>query len=817
MLNKFDRTSILKITYSVVAFGFFFYFGLRYIGSNDFAVVLTWWLTLMMLGLSVQPLAIIVFHRFHDGGWVISKTLGIALCGWLMWFLSSCHILKFTRTASFVILFLCFFLSVLCFELTVRKKNRRQKYFDYYTPERISSIFSAEAIFFAFFVVWCYIKGYNPDAFGTERFMDYSYMMSLNRTDYMPAKDVWLSGNGINYYYVGQYMATFVTKLSGVGVAYGYNLSMMMLAAFGFSLPYSIGSNLMRIYLLDRRKVGTQKEEQLLRQIGSITEDNPKPFFRPVIAGVISGLAVSIAGNMHYPIYKYLYPKLQRMKGAEDIYKYWFPDATRFIGYMPETDDKTIHEFPIYSYVVGDLHAHVINTIFVFTVIAILFAWLLRRKNHMDALRAGVAVEEPDLKKEIFQKELILCAFFVGLFHMTNYWDFPIYFVVCGAVILFSNLVVYSFGKKAWILTAYQAALFVVEGILVSLPFTLSFDSISTSILLCDRHTAFSQLLILWGLPVSCVVIYFIILIRENAKMSAAQYRKGEPKKAWIRRFLENLSVVDLFVLTIGLCAIGLVLLPEVIYVKDIYSGSYKRANTMFKLCYQAFILFGLSMGFILTKHLTMPKNRSQKAFAVAGVLLFTSTLGYFNEALEAWFGGTYRTLDASAFLSDKAYEKDQAAIEYINENVKEQSVILEMSGLSYTFFNRISVFTGMETVLGWQTHEWLWRSSGTLDYPEIVTERHDDIIALYTAQDLESARALVAKYDIDYIYIGECEYVDGYAQVGNDEENSKRVHGSNYRRIDTNVSLLCSLGTVVFSTPEENGKPATYLIQIEK
>lgn len=816
MQNKFDRISILKITYAIIAFCYFFYFGLRYIGSDDFSAVLTWWLTLMLLGISVQPLAMMVFHRFHDGGWVFSKTLGIALAGWLMWFLSSCHIVKFTRTASFVILFICFGLSILCFELIIHKYNRKQKYFSYYNPSRISSILSAEAIFFAFLVVWCYIKGYNPDAFGTERFMDYSYMMSLDRTAYMPAKDVWLSGNGINYYYVGQYMATFVTKLSGVGVPYGYNLSMMMLAAFGFSLPYSLGVNLMRIFILDGRKIGSPKEEEKLRKIGSVTVDNPNPFFRPVFSGIISGLAVSIAGNMHYPIYKYLYPKLQRMNGAKDIYKYWFPDATRFIGYMPDTDDKTIHEFPIYSYVVGDLHAHVINTIFVFTVVAILFAWLLRRKEQMDAIRGGVAVEEPSLLKEVFQKELILCAFFVGLFHMTNYWDFPIYFVVCGAVILFSNLVVYSFGKKAWFLTAYQAALFIIVGIVVSLPFTLTFDSISTSILLCDKHTAFKQLLVLWGLPVGCILIYFIILIGEVSRKLAKS--KNEKNELWITRFIRNLSVVDLFVLTIGLCAIGLVLLPEIIYVKDIYSGAYKRANTMFKLCYQAFILFGLSMGYILVKYVSMPKSRAQKAFALAGIMLFSTTIGYFNEALEAWFGGSYRTLSASRFLSDNdTYSKDDAAIKYINENIKDQSVVLEMPGLSYTFFNRISVFTGMETVLGWQTHEWLWRSSGTLDYPAIVTERHDDVIALYTAQSEEIARFIIEKYGIDYIYIGECEYVDGYAQVGNEEDNTMRVHGSNYRKIDTNVNLLCSLGEVVFETPAEGGKPATYLIKIAK
>lgn len=816
-MNKLDRVSLLKIVYSLLAFCFFSYLGLRYMGTQDFSAVLTWWFTLLVLGLAVQPLAIMLFHRFHDGGWIFSKTLGIALCGWLMWFLSSCHILKFTRTNCWILLFVCLGLCVLCFELVVRRNNRKQRYLDYYTPGRLSSMLAAEAIFFAFLVAWCYIKGFNPDAYGTERFMDYSYMMSLSRTDYMPAKDVWLSGNSINYYYVGQYMATFITKISGLEVSYGYNLSMMMLAAFGFSLPYSLGANLMRTFIGDKQKQTiSQKEAKRLGAIGSITEEDGQTFFRPVAAGILSGLAVSIAGNMHYPIYKYLYPKLQRMNGATDVYSYWFPDATRFIGYMPDTNDKTIHEFPIYSYVVGDLHAHVINTIFVLTVLAVLFAWLLRRKEKMDAVRRGEEIEEPNLLREVFQKELLLAAFFVGLFHMTNYWDFPIYFVVCGAVILFSNLVVYSFKKKAWILTAYQAALFVIEGILVSLPFTLTFDSISTAINFCSSHTSPYQLLVLWGLPVFCVAVYFGILICEHARAAAKNKKAGGEKKPWIRSFLEHLQVTDLFVLTIGLCAMGLVLLPELIYVKDIYSGAYQRANTMFKLTYQAFILFGLSMGYILVKYVSMPRTRAQKAFAVAGLLLFSTTLGYFNEALEAWFGGNYKTLDATTFIRDDCNEDDAEMIEYINENIPEQSVILEMCGLSYTYFNRISVFTGMETVLGWQTHEWLWRSSGTLDYPEIVSQRHNDIITIYTSTDETVVRKLIEQYKIDYIYIGECELVDGYNQTNNSDADSRYVETGYFKKIDTNIELLCSLGEVVKEIPAGNGKNyATYLIKV--
>jgi hypothetical protein len=95
----------------------------------------------------------------------------------------------------------------------------------------------------------------------------------------------------------------------------------------------------------------------------------------PGISGLLAGAGVCIAGSMHYPIYKWIIPAYQKLKGIEPT-RYWFPDATRYIGYNPETTDKTIHEFPAYSFVLGDLHAHVINIPFVLTMLALILCFV---------------------------------------------------------------------------------------------------------------------------------------------------------------------------------------------------------------------------------------------------------------------------------------------------------------------------------------------------------------------------------------------------------------------------------------------------------
>ena len=80
-------------------------------------------------------------------------------------------------------------------------------------------------------------------------------------------------------------------------------------------------------------------------------------------------------------------------------------------------------------------------------------------------------------------------------------------------------------------------------------------------------------------------------------------------------------DVSDLFALITGLCAVGLILIPELVYVRDIYENGNARANTMFKLTYQAYILFALTMGYGIYRLLIVTRNKLSKV--LAGIVLF--------------------------------------------------------------------------------------------------------------------------------------------------------------------------------------------------
>lgn len=727
--------------------------------KEDFFSFFRWWLSVLVLGILFLPLTRKMFSSFHDGGYLFSKVIGIALSGYLMWLLSSLKILKFTEASCYIVLTGCLIFNGFLF-----LKSKKEEKMTFIDSNHVFPMIAEEVLFLFLFLLWAYIRGFRPEAHGTEKFMDYGFMAAMMRGDYMPPKDLWFSGNTINYYYVGQYMSTFLTKLSLNTVNVGYNLMLAMLAALSFMLPYSL------VYNITKNRFG----EKCLNRM-----------WIPRMAGILSGAGVSLAGNLHFTIYYWVVPTIRKILDIEGKFAdYWFPNSTRYIGYNPETTDKTIHEFPGYSFVLGDLHAHVINIIFVLTLLGILFAWLLYQKRSLDNREA----QRFQIKQEVLNPFIIIIGFFIGLFHTTNFWDFPIYYVVAGGVILFFNGVIYEFRLKTLWITALQGIFIITISELVSLPFTLNFDQISTEIMLAEAHTPLYQLLILWGLPV-ILIIGFLYELTSSVKYKS----KDDKPKFILFRFLNGLSPSDLYILVLGLCAIGLVILPEVIYIKDIYSGDYKRANTMFKLTYQAFIMFGICSGYIFMKFKKLHHFYWQKTFANITLFVFLTTLWYPVVSVKAWYikGKSfkdYKGLDAAKFLNAADNQEDYEAINWLNENIEGTPVILEAHGESYSDYGRVSVFTGLPTVLGWYVHEWLWRGD-----TDIVNKRAADIETIYTSTDQELVQTLIDKYEIEYIYVGKLEQTK-YNSLNND--------------------LLNKLGRIIYTGSEDNSN--TYIIQIE-
>ena len=175
-----------------------------YLLGGDVWTFWTWWLLALFMGMVAMPVTGRLFEGFEDKGWLFSKALAIAVTGFLTWFLAAVKLLPFTAAT-------CIGVSVICgilFHVQLKKG------IECYPSGKIQLIVREELLFFGIFLLWTYLAGFRPQAYGTEKFMDYGFMEAMMRSKTLPARDLWYSQGTINYYYGGQYFAVFLICIS---------------------------------------------------------------------------------------------------------------------------------------------------------------------------------------------------------------------------------------------------------------------------------------------------------------------------------------------------------------------------------------------------------------------------------------------------------------------------------------------------------------------------------------------------------------------------------------------------------------------------
>jgi Chlor_Arch_YYY domain len=687
---------------------------------NDLFLVVKWWAFIFLIGLIFLPVSGRIFRNFIDRGYLFSKVLGIAMVSFFVWFLSSLRIVPFTREAIFI--------SYGAALLIIYAAFKGYKEIADFKKINIAAFILEELLFLGGLIFWAYIRGIQPDIYGLEKYMDFGFVNSILRTRYMPPLDIWFSGKSINYYYYGHYVCAFLTRLSGIKSSITYNIMLSTIFSLTFSLSFSL---VMGIFYCCRKN--------------SVKS--------AVIAGLISAMLITFGGNLHSFIYAWVLPAAKSINLYHgNIQSYFYPDATRYIGYNPPTNDKTIHEFPFYSFVVSDLHGHVSNIPFVLTFIALLFVYIKRNDN----------------------KLLFLLAFLLSILYMTSTWDFIIYITVALFAFLYKSWTVYGYKIK----TVWKALLLFLEVFFLSqvlcLPYTINFKNMTGGVGIVSARTPLYQLLVLWGYQLFLTVCFVVFLWKRQSNIKL----KRESGLA-LETADSSHTISDIFIVILLISAAGLVLIPEVVYVVDIYGSTYQRANTMFKLTYQSFIMFGAASGYIIVRIVTGLKNKVKKgaaAFIFALILIMPMSYPYF--AVKGYYGSirpnSYKGLDGLNFM-DIRYHSDFMAIKWLMDNVKGQPVVLEASGDSYSDYERISMATGFPTVQGWFVHEWLWRGS-----PDAPSERAGEVQFIYESGDADMTSLYLEKYRVSYIVIGDLER-QKYAKL--------------------NEGKLLSLGDVVFSS----------------
>ncbi len=697
--------------------------------QTDIFLLFQWWSIFFVFGIAFFPFSTKIFSLFIDKGYIFSKIIGIVIVSYCILLLGVLHLVPFTR--SFAIL-IGVFLGVIFFSTNKSAISLLLLYW--------KKLFLEEVIFLIALFFWAYIRTHQPDIYGLEKYMDFGFVNSILRSTYFPPKDMWFTPFAINYYYFGHFITAVLTKISGIPSSSTYNLMLASLFAFTFTLSYSFIENI-TAYLLKE----TGKNKLTLR----------KQIFT-FLAGLVTAALVSMGGNLHI-LYIFFTPykndnplPLSSLSWAPQTIPnaYWYPNATRFIY-------NTIHEFPLYSFVVSDLHGHVLDIPIVLTIIGFLLHLFLSRK--------------------ITFLRLLFLSFFLSAAYMTNAWDGAIYILLSIFIIIYIHIVTalpkgkkiekaslyrIIFNSSFMINTIYDSLLIIAGFFIFSLPFSLFFQTgaiVHGIGILCApqfltnlqhigpflfeadhcQKSPLWQLLILYGFFYFFVLSFILFLTK-------------------IKKILKT----DFFILLLVFLATILITIPEFLYMKDIYPAHY-RANTMFKLTYEAFILLSLVSGYIIIRivfHIELLKTKIGRIgtvlFLFFTILLVSLVLLYPSFAINSYYANLkdQKTLDGTTYLK-ALHPDDYAAIGWINTHIKNQPVIVEAQGDSYTDYARISTNTGLPTILGWTVHEWLWRGSYDIPSPRIV-----DVQTIYETKNGKIAKQLLRKYNASYIYVGDLE-----------------------------------------------------------
>ncbi len=702
------------------------------------------WALIELIGLGGAPLAGVLLARLPGAGLGLGKVLGLLLVTWLVWIGGSLTIVPYGVLSAWTWIALVCALGLLAFVrgwegrravargepkgwLARRRWRRLAARAPEPDPLRTRLFWTAEAVFAVAFAVAVLLVAFSPDVWNTEKPMDMAFLNAANRADTFPPLDPWLSGSDINYYWLGHLAMAIVVKLTGVAPDHGYNLAVALILALTASAVFTVGATVWAAARGARGAVG---------------------------AGLAALGIVVVAGNLD---------------GARQLIADGGPLAA-FDWFAPSrVIDDTITEFPWFSFLLGDLHAHYLAL--PFTLLALAFV-------------LQVTLDGPRLRprgRAVF--ETLAVALALGMLYAINSWSYP---VMAGLLVL---------GTVAWMRDPRSAevrrgaaqwlpAVIALSALLV-LPFHLTFDPAAKGIGVVPDGRGFAGWLrdeaLLYGCIAAPLALLFLGRLRDTARpvRNLAWIAVGAAFALSILAGLDYAHVgllaallaVALYALAApGLAAplravwllaaggIACLLGPELLYVRDEFDGSdLYRMNTVFKLGYQAWVFLGLAaIGALAWRREWLPRRGFRMLVGLVIAAGFTAAAVYPIVGTYARKDGFDRspTLDGLGWLRDRA-PGDVAAIDWLNDHARAREVVLEAVGDDYSAFGhaRISTFTGLPTVLGWPGHELQWGHD--------AGSRRDDVTRMYEEAGPAETLPLLRRYGVRYVVVGRLERTD--------------------------------------------------------
>ncbi|RPJ26536.1 MAG: hypothetical protein EHM33_11210, partial [Chloroflexi bacterium] len=745
-------------------------------------------------------------------GYALSRAFGLLIWGYVFWLFASFGVAQNDTGGLLLGLVILGGLSAWAFvnckwELTNwLRANRR-------------FIISTEVLFLLAFGLMTFIRAANPEIVGTEKPMELMFINGIMNSPTFPPRDLWLSGYSISYYHFGYVMASMLALFTGVPATMAFNL--MIALIFGLS---AIGAYGILYNLLANRQSGveSQESEEHARphDVRNTVPALLAPLFLLIVSNVEGFLEVlhrrglfwqfNADGSVTSRFWTWLDIKgltdapAQPLQWIPEHFWWWWHASRVAQDYeLNGTWREVIDEFPFFSYLLSDLHPHVLAMPFNLLAVAVaLNLFFGGWRGKIDLFFGQLRIN----KVGFFTLALVL-----GGLAFLNTWDI----LIAGSLIVFSYALARAH-ESGWGWERLEDVLLLGAPVALAafamyLPFYIGFDSqaggIVPSFMFVTRGAhiwvmwgtlfvpLFAYLIYLWrnrtpagwraslfttlGLLIVLLLAMFVIgllaqwlkpdlvkSILEGQGRDAATFIAESmmrrltyigslltllalfvPVLAFLFRSENNSSAFVLLLIALGaLLIIG----PDFLYLRDNFGW---RINTIFKFYYQAWIVLSLASAYGIIVLLRRLRGAANVVFSVVFALVLMVGLTYPALSLpnktnnfKPPFG---YTLDD--FERVQRENPDEAAGMRWLEAAPD-GVVAEAVGGAYSSYARISIYTGLPTVLGWDNHESQWRDQA------LQGTRKSDIEMLYTTNDWITTQEIINRYHIRYIFVGNLE-----------------------------------------------------------
>lgn len=723
---------------------------------------LPWYAALQALGFAAWPFLFGVFNRIPDRGYAASKAFGLVLVSYASFLLAHAPQQGFTRNSvgigvAFLVL------------LSLVRLGRTYEYILEFVRLRWQLCAIYEVLFAAAFGAMVLLRSKVPQItfeisdHAAEKFTDFAVLNGLLCSRVFPPHDAWLSGFSMNYYYFGHFLWATVTRLLGCGSEIAFNLALASIFAYVVVLAFSLGYN----------ATGAMRW------------------------GWLAAFFIAASSNLDGSLQ--LFGIVRSILDGDLEWRRWY------MGYdywrSSRAIEGTINEFPAFSFLLGDLHAHL-------SALVIFLAGLLLCLQVWKSVRRAGSLLRYELEN---LDELLFLALVFGALYAANSWDVVTFASCCVATFwtaattrpdqrqganVIAN-VAWSLGIaiEAVLLTGILAAV----GICVLfyaywsefVPSNAQLARVPASLQSSPGEFFVHWILLLWG-P---LVLAAMLASRMWHRMAFGALPTGLTREKAIALVAlaatsTILGVVSGFGLVCSLSAIValalwgslvaygrpprlrlvlafllvfavLVCLTEAFYFDDIFTGRIERINTVFKIYYGLWPIAALAGVVAWSLSVRFARGATSRRAVAIGLVATVLLSGVYPIA------GTFqrigssrgypppndpaRALDGMRYLAYKNPD-DYAVILWIRAFTDPEARILEAPGTQYVYTGRIGTMTGRPSFGGWLYHEWGWRGD---EFAAERDRRFQVAEHIYTSPSLRETVRWLESEKIDYIVVG--------------------------------------------------------------